>query len=169
MKVTTKCPDFVFCMRRSWSLVSMLRTCGQRAVCIQVSRLTIELFVFLAIFFIAACLEQLNYKGQVWTLWLKENVLWATNGCVIQRTVVGYSEAKTKGGQDADCCKFFGITLMGKAAVKSHVKGAKHVEVVKPTTNVQASLWLWEIWLISLEEPLKTVEKYPWKLDFWDF
>ena len=37
------------------------------------------------------------------------------------------------------CCKFFNITSMGKAALKSHAKGAKHVEVVKLIANAQAN------------------------------
>ena len=66
-------------------------------------------------------------------------MLSATDGYVTQRTVVGYSEAKTKRQAGCRlCCKFFDITSMGEAALKSHAEGAKYVEVVKPIANVQA-------------------------------
>ena len=67
-------------------------------------------------------------------------MLSATDGYVTQRTVVGYSEAKTKRQAGCRlCCKFFDITSVGEAALKSHAKGAKLVEFVKLTANAQAN------------------------------
>ena len=37
------------------------------------------------------------------------------------------------------CCKFFDITSVGEAALKSHAKSAKLVEFVKLTANAQAN------------------------------
>ena len=138
----------------------MLRTCGQGTVRVQVSRLTTELFVFLAIFF-RSCVSWAtklqrpgvralaNGKCAFRDRWLRDS----TYSSWIQ-----WGKDKGQAGCRL-CSKFFDITSTGEAALKSHSKGSKHVKgVVKLTANASTMKNLPDIYGNCGKIPLKTLD-----------